>query len=62
LKQLLGGQGKKDQQVFGALAGQLKVVASWSTDLRYQVGYRNPKEAQQFCGAARAIRDRCFRS
>jgi HEPN domain-containing protein len=61
LKQQRGGSGKKDAEILGELARQLKEVTSWSTDLRYQVGTVRPKEAQAFLRAARAIRDLCAR-
>ncbi len=61
LKERRGGSGKADPEVLGALARHLKDVASWSTDLRYQVGTVRPKEVQAFLRAARAIRDLCAR-
>src|SRR5947199_295584 len=61
LKQRRGGRGKTDPQVLGELARHLKEVASWSTDLRYQVGTLKPKEARAFLRAARAVRDLCAR-
>src|SRR5947208_14462580 len=61
LKQCRGGAGKSDQAILGPLASLMKDVASWSTDLRYQVGTVRPKEALVFVRAAKAIRDLCAR-
>jgi len=62
LKERRSGRNKTDRAVLATLAVQLKQVATWSTDLRYQVGSLKPKEARQFVGAVRTIRDACARS
>lgn len=62
LKEQRRGRTKTDREILAALASHLKAVASWSTDLRYQVGTLDPKEAEKFFEAAKAIRDACARS
>ena len=66
LKELLKRQNQKrnksDREAFGVIVDRLKVVASWSTSLRYQVGNLKRKEALSFFDAAKDIRDWCARS
>ncbi len=38
-------------------ARMLRAIASWTTDLRYEVGLRKASEAQSFLDAVRTIRD-----
>ena len=40
----------------------LRRIASWSTDLRYEVGRKKPREAREFLDAAKALRDWARRS
>ncbi len=61
LKEQHRGRGRSDEDVLGKLARELKNVASWSTDLRYQVGTLKPKTAHAFFEAATAIRRICAR-
>ena len=62
LKEQRSGRNKTDRETLGSLAIHLKRVATWSTDLRYQVGSLKPKEARQFVQAVRVIRETCARS
>lgn len=62
LKERRRAKDKSDREVLGVLAIHLKVVASWSTDLRYQVGTLSARRATAFFDAAKAIRDACARS
>lgn len=61
LKERRHGRDRADREVLGSLTAHLKVVATWSTELRYQVGTLKPREAQAFFDAAQAIRDACAR-
>jgi len=45
-----------------SVARSLRIIESWSTDLRYEVGRKNPEEASEFLSAARAVRDWVQRS
>jgi HEPN domain-containing protein len=56
------GRHKTDVEVLGVLSANLKVVSSWSTDLRYEPGSIRMEAAERFCRAAREIRDICARS
>ncbi|MBI3822795.1 MAG: HEPN domain-containing protein [Planctomycetes bacterium] len=62
LKEQQKGRQRKDRELLGALADHLKIVASWSTDLRYQVGNVDPMEAEEFFEAAKAVRNLSLRS
>ncbi len=55
-------QGGKDRGSFGTMSEHLKIVGIWSTDLRYQVGLLNEKEAVQFVKSGQEIVDWCLRS
>jgi HEPN domain-containing protein len=63
LKGLLKGQRRRKNQadavVLGTSTVHLKVVASWTTELRYRAGTLDPKEARRFFKAALAIRNTC---
>lgn len=59
LKERLRKTEAKDRDVFGRLTDSLKTVASWSTDLRYQVGYVEREEAEHFFDAATQILAPC---
>jgi HEPN domain-containing protein len=61
LKEQRRAQDRKDPEILGALVTHLQVVASWSTELRYQVGALDPEESEQFFEAAKAIHDTCTR-
>jgi HEPN domain-containing protein len=62
LKEQRRGKDRSDWEILGTLTTHLKVVSSWSTELRYQVGTMDPAEAEEFFEAAKAIRDVCARS
>lgn len=44
------------------ISAALRKIASWSTDLRYEVGRRKPREASDFLRAARTVVAWCERS
>jgi HEPN domain-containing protein len=44
------------------VARSLRIIESWSTDLRYEVGRKSPEEAGEFLSAARVVRDWVRRS
>ncbi len=62
LKEQRENRETRDREVFKLLSENLRDVAAWSTDLRYQSGSIKPKEAQTFLAAAHLIRDWCARS
>lgn len=55
LKQLV----KQRSQIESRVAESLSRVATWSTDLRYEVGYVPFRDAEAFLKAAKEIRDWC---
>ena|SRR5262245_59739674 len=61
LKERRGKRGAKDKGVFDTLAENLRIVDTWSTALRYQVGVLKKKHAAHFLKATEAIQDWCLR-